>query len=106
MASPRCLFRPVREVVFRPRPQVSKRKITSVVQTRFASNVSGNDQKVTPVPEGEKPKGPNEGTSHSMHVTEEQAAYDKIEGNTPPDIEQGTPVQEVSSLEPCAASGS
>ena len=29
------------------------------------------------------------------HVTEEQAAMDKSMGNTPPDIEQGTPVQEV-----------
>jgi len=31
-----------------------------------------------------------------MHVTEEQAAMDETMGNTPPDIEQGTPVQEVS----------
>lgn len=30
------------------------------------------------------------------HVSEEQAAIDKITGDTPPDIEQGTPVQEVS----------
>lgn len=96
MASPRFLFRPVREVAFRPRPQVSKRKITPIVQTRFASNVSGNDQKVTPIPEGEKPQGPNEGVSHSMHVSEEQKAYDKIQGNeTSPDVNQGTPVQEV-----------
>lgn len=29
------------------------------------------------------------------HVTEEQAALDKATGGTPPDIEQGTPVQEV-----------
>jgi len=29
------------------------------------------------------------------HVTEEQAAMDKSMGNTPPDIEQGTPVQEI-----------
>ncbi|KAK5944138.1 hypothetical protein PMZ80_003419 [Knufia obscura] len=96
MASPRFLFRPVREVAFRPRPQVSKRKITPIVQTRFASNVSGNDQKVTPIPEGEKPQGPNEGVSHSMHVSEEQKAYDKIQGNeTSPDVNQGTPVQEI-----------
>ena len=31
------------------------------------------------------------------HVTEEAAAMDKIMGDTPPDITQGTPVQEVSS---------
>lgn len=30
------------------------------------------------------------------HVSEEQAALDKSMGNTPPDIDQGTPVQEVS----------
>lgn len=29
------------------------------------------------------------------HVTEEQAALDKSMGENPPDIEQGTPVQEV-----------
>lgn len=32
------------------------------------------------------------------HVSEEQAALDKSMGNTPPDIEQGTPVQEVSEI--------
>lgn len=64
------------------------------MQSRFASNsnVSGNDQKTTPVPD-EQPKGPNMDTS--LHVSEEQAEYDKITGGTPPDIEQGTPVQEV-----------
>jgi hypothetical protein len=30
------------------------------------------------------------------HVSEEQAALDKSMGETPPDIEQGTPVEEVS----------
>lgn len=30
------------------------------------------------------------------HVTEEQAAMDKTMGETPPDIQQGTPVKEVS----------
>lgn len=98
MASPSCLLRPVRQVIFWPRPQVLKRKIAPIAQTqtRLASNVSGNDQKVTPAAPGEKPKGPNEGVSHSMHVSEEQAAYDKAMGDTPPDIDgQGTPVQEV-----------
>ena len=98
MASPRCLLRPVRHVAFRPRPQVQvlKREVAPIAQTRLASNVSGSDQKVTPAAPGEKPKGPNEGVTHSMHVSEEQAAYDKSMGSTPPDIEgQGTPVQEV-----------
>ena len=86
---------------------MSKRKIAPIVHTRFASNVSGTDQKVTPIPDGETPKGPNEDgdTSHSMHVSEEQAAYDKSTGGTPPDINQGTPVQEVR-FETRAAGGS
>jgi small subunit ribosomal protein S7 len=29
------------------------------------------------------------------HVTEEQAAIDKVTGETPPDVDQGTPVQEI-----------
>jgi hypothetical protein len=87
MASPRCLFRPVREVAFRARPQVSKRKLYPIVQTRFASD----DQKISEVPSGTK--GPNE--DQLPHVSEEQAAMDKSMGNTPPDISQGTPVKEV-----------
>ena len=34
--------------------------------------------------------------SQLPHVSEEAAAMDKITGDTPPDIDQGTPVQEVS----------
>lgn len=87
MASPRVFFRPVREVAFRARPQISKRKLCPIVQTRFVSD----DQKISEVPAGTK--GPNE--DQLPHVSEEQAAMDKSMGNTPPDIEQGTPVKEV-----------
>jgi len=94
-------------MAFRPRPQVLKRKIAPSVPTRLASNISGNQQKVTPAPPGEKPKGPNEGVSHSMHVSEEQAEMDKIMDTTPPDIQgQGTPVQEVWAQPSFTATGS
>lgn len=94
MASPRCLFRPVREIAFRARPQVSRRKLCPITQTRFASD----DQKISDVPAGTK--GPNE--DQLPHVSEEQAAMDKSMGNTPPDIDQGTPVKEVSDIREAA----
>lgn len=85
MAHHRALVRPVREVVYRCRPQTCS-------QIRYNST----DQKVNNVPpvnqEGVK-SGPNE--SQLPHVTEEQAAMDKSMGQTPPDIGQGTPVQDV-----------
>lgn len=92
MSSARNLIRPVREVAFRPRPQVLKRKIVPITQTRFASG----DQKVTPVPPGQE-AGANEG--QLPHVSEEQAEMDKTMGETPPDIGQGTPVQDVSDVQ-------
>lgn len=51
--------------------------------------------KKTPAAEAEV-KGLNTDQA-PLHVTEEQAALDHSMGQTPPDIEQGTPVQEVSS---------
>lgn len=93
MASPGSLLRPIREVVYRSRPQILKRKLAPAVQIRYNSN----EQKTTPVPPGAK--GPNE--DQLPHVTEEQAAIDKTMGNTPPDIEQGTPIQEVCCSSSC-----
>ncbi|MCJ1356747.1 MAG: hypothetical protein MMC33_006742 [Icmadophila ericetorum] len=47
-----------------------------------------------PLPTADKPgKGPNQ--DQLPHISEETAAINKIIGETPPDIEQGTPIQEV-----------
>ena len=47
-----------------------------------------------PLPTADNPgKGPNQ--DQLPHVSEEAAAIDKITGDTPPDIERGTPIQEV-----------
>lgn len=46
-----------------------------------------------PLPTAKKPKGPNQ--EQLPHVSEEAAAVDKIMGEEGPDIDQGTPVQEV-----------
>jgi small subunit ribosomal protein S7 len=58
----------------------------------------------SPRPEEEQPKGPNE--DHLPHVSKEAAQTDRIvgekcDGNTPgsPELEQGTPVDEVSPLD-------
>jgi len=86
MASCRSLLLPIREVAFQSQRQVLKRKIVPLTQTRFVSNGPVNSK--TP-----EDRGANEG--QLPHVTEEQAAMDKSMGETPPDIGQGTPVQEV-----------
>lgn len=91
MVAAKCLVRPMREAAFRPQTLTFRSRIITTTQSRFASN----DQKVSQVPAGSK--GPNE--DQLPHVSEEQAAMDKSMGNTPPDISQGTPVQEVSDTE-------
>lgn len=50
--------------------------------------------KEKPLPEADNPgSGPNQ--EQLPHVSEEAAATDKIMGDEGPDLEQGTPVQEV-----------
>ncbi|KAI9811246.1 MAG: hypothetical protein M1827_005578 [Pycnora praestabilis] len=46
-----------------------------------------------PLPEAEQPKGPNQ--EQLPHVSEEAATMGKITGEGGPEIEQGTPVQEI-----------
>ena len=46
-----------------------------------------------PLPEAEQPKGPNQ--EQLPHVSEEAAATGKITGEGGPELEQGSPVQEV-----------
>lgn len=49
-----------------------------------------------PLPESEQPKGPNQ--DQLPHVSEEAAATGDITGEGGPDVEQGSPVQEVRAL--------
>lgn len=46
-----------------------------------------------PLPTTEQPKGPNQ--EQLPHVSEEAAAVDKTMGREGPDIDHGTPVQDV-----------
>ncbi|EHY57991.1 hypothetical protein HRR83_005148 [Exophiala dermatitidis] len=59
-------------------------------QRRMASDDAKNPKKTQA---SEDFKGPTQDAL--PHITEETAAMDKILGETPPDIEQGTPVQEI-----------
>lgn len=60
------------------------------LQKRF---ITANEK---PLPEADK-SGPGPNQEQLPHVSEEAAATDKIMGEDGPDIEQGTPVQEVCS---------
>lgn len=84
---PRLSLLPVRPATFRTRPVVPQKRLAPVISPRFASN----DTKEPRYPGN--PQGPNQ--DQLPHVSEEQAAIDKSMGDTPPDLEQGTPVQEV-----------
>lgn len=85
MSSVRALLRPVYELSSRTRPFAQP--IIGRLQARHVSN----DPTVAEVPP--EANGPNQ--SQLPHVTEERAEMDKVMGETPPDIGQGTPVQEV-----------
>jgi small subunit ribosomal protein S7 len=80
---PRLYLFSARSAAFRTKPVVpQKRFATPSPQQRFVSDDVSK-----------QPKGPNQ--EQALHVSEEQAALDKTMGKTPPDIEQGTPIQEV-----------
>lgn len=76
-----------RSVAFRTRPVIPQKRLAPGVTHRFASDAAKDPQGTA------TPKGPNE--DQLPHVSEEQAAIDKSMGATPPDLEQGTPIQEV-----------
>ena len=87
---PRLSLLAPRRLAFRTTPVVPQKRI-ALLQSRFASGDGLQD----PVQErpGEQPSGANE--SQIPHVSEEQAAMDKIMGDQPVEIEErGTPVQE------------
>ena len=82
-----------RSVAFRTKATIPQKRLApGLLQQRWASDNASKQPATTPVDPDFK--GPN--MDPLPHVTEEQAALDKTMGETPPDIQQGTPVQEVS----------
>ena len=53
------------------------------------------------IPTGEAKAGPGPNQAQLPHVSEEAAATSKIQGEKGPDLEQGTPVQEVKESSSC-----
>ena len=93
---PRLNLFTARSVAFRTRPFIPQTTFTpGLVHHRAASDNASSKQPAT-TPADPNIKGPS--MDPLPHVSEEQAALDKSMGNTPPDIEQGTPVQEVSEI--------
>lgn len=91
--APRLSLFTARSVAFRTKPLVTQKRLApSLAQRRKASDDATKKSATTPVDPDFK--GPN--MDPLPHVSEEQAAIDKITGETPPDVDQGTPVQEVS----------
>ena len=87
--APRISLITARSVAFRTKAIVPQKRIcpgpTLRPQQRAASdNAASKDDPAAASAES------------NMHVSEEAAAMSKITGETPPDISQGTPVQEVS----------
>lgn len=88
---PRLPLLTTRRLAFQTIPIVPQKRLLPL-HTRLASDVVSKDP-VQSNP-GEQPSGANE--SQIPHVSEEQAAMDKIMGDEPVEIEErGTPVQEV-----------
>lgn len=83
---------PFRACVFRARPRGAIRPIRSSNITIRGLTEKNNPDKLPEAPQGEP--GPN--TQQQEHVSEEAAKIAKIQGGEGPDLEQGTPVEEVS----------
>ena len=83
------LFTP-QKLAFRTRSLIPQKRIAPT-QRFYADDATKEPVQTNP---NTTPAGANE--SQAPHVTEEQAAMDKIMGEEPPQIEeQGTPVQDV-----------
>ncbi len=80
-------------MAFRTRPSISSGLDNSSYLRLVPSRSITADEKPLPVAE-DQGKGPNQ--EQLPHVSEEAAATGKITGEGGPDLEQGTPVQEVS----------
>ncbi|OAP58217.1 hypothetical protein AYL99_07307 [Fonsecaea erecta] len=95
--APRLSLFTARAVPFRTKPTVPQKRLAptpGLLQQRAASDdAASKDQSPKKTPLHPQAKGPT--MDQLPHVTEEAVAIDKSMGNTPPDVEQGTPVQEI-----------
>lgn len=82
------LFAFTRAIAHRPKVAVGRWQNERIAAPLFRGFADSRD-----LPETQDNKGPN--TDTLPHITEEAAAMSKIRGGEGPDIEQGTPVEEV-----------
>ena len=71
--------------------QKSRKSIPLVVRLAPARHITADER---PLPKADKP-GPGPNQDQLPHVSEEAAAIGKITGEGGPDLDQGTPVEEV-----------
>lgn len=83
-----------RSLAFRPRPAAPQWRAGQVVAApRAVRRCYADDASKKDLPESEDRKGPN--TDTLPHVTEEARDMAKMRKMPPPEVEQGTPVDEV-----------
>ncbi len=81
-----------RSVAIRPQiPKCASHQTPLCLRLLQKRSITANEK---PLPEAQESQGPNQ--DQLPHVSEEAAIQGKITGEGGPDIEQGTPVQEVS----------
>lgn len=74
-------------------PEFSAHRTPLCLRLEQRRNITADEK---PLPESEQPKGPNQ--DQLPHVSEEAAITSKITGEEGPELEQGSPVQEVCPL--------
>lgn len=83
-----------RSLAFRPRPTAPQWRAGQIVTApRVVKRCYADDTSNKDLPKAEDKKGPN--TDTLPHVTEEARAMAKMRKMPPPEVEQGTPVDEV-----------
>ena len=93
MAPRLALHRSLR-LAFRPkRGHLPVKQPVSFSQAPLRRHITADEK---PLPTAEKGQGPGPNEEQLPHVSEEAAATAKITGEAGPDLEKGTPVQEVS----------
>ena len=70
--------------------EFSAHRIPLCLRLQQRRNITADEK---PLPESEQPKGPNQ--DQLPHISEEAAMTSKITGESGPDMEQSTPVEEV-----------
>ncbi|KIW96247.1 uncharacterized protein Z519_03315 [Cladophialophora bantiana CBS 173.52] len=96
--APRLPLLTTRSVPFRTKPTVPQKRFApapSLLQQQRATSDDAAAKDGSPEKTALHPQAKCPNMDQLSHVTEEAAAIDKLMGNTPPDVEQGTPVQEI-----------